>query len=128
MSEVRLGAQRALDAGRRHLEAVGLRDRVVDVEHRRQLARHLLARAQVDVVGLAVAVGEREVDLDPECPPALLEQEAQVDQLEAGRPADGLDDGDQALLERVSGHGCEVLTRRRPKKKVADRPPLPRSD
>src|SRR5262249_46402785 len=41
--EVLLGAQRPIDARRADLEVKRLRDRVLDVEHRRQLARQLLA-------------------------------------------------------------------------------------
>ena len=56
--EVRGGAQRAIDAGRADLEAVRLRDRILDVEHGRQLARHVLAVVEVDaVLGNLVAIG-----------------------------------------------------------------------
>ena len=44
------GPQRAVDARRADLEAVRLRDRILDVEHGRQLARQVLAVGQVDAL------------------------------------------------------------------------------
>ena len=109
--EVLGGAQRAIDARRADLEAERLRDRIFDVEHRGQLARQVLAVLEIDaVLGHGADVGgavEREVDRDAQRPSALLEQEAQIDQLVAGRLADGLDDRDQALLEGA-GRGHEI--------------------
>ena len=76
-----------------------------------KLARHRLAGLQVDAVlgdrRQVGVIGQRPVDLDAERPAALLEQEAQVDQLESGRRDDRLDDLDEALVERIAGHGAD---------------------
>src|ERR1041384_2359634 len=106
--EVRRGAQRAIDARRADLEVECLRDRILDVEHGRQLARQVLAVEQVDavgrnLVGIAVLV-ERPIDRHAQRPAALLEHEAQLDQLVASRLAHRLDDRDQTLLEWIARH------------------------
>src|SRR5690606_28528305 len=123
--EVRRGAKWTVDARRADLELVRLRDRVLDIEHGTQLAREILAVLEIDPVARNFRqvrdLAERNIDLDAQHPPALLEQEAHVDQLEPGRLKDGLDDRDQALVKRIARHI-------RAKKKVAGRPPLPRSD
>src|SRR5689334_4058798 len=84
--EVRRGPQRTIDAGRADLERVRLRNRILDVENRRQLARDVLAVFEVDAVARNLAevrdIGERQVDLHAQHPAALLEHEAQVDELE----------------------------------------------
>ncbi len=41
--EIRAAHQRAVDAGRGNFQPVGLLDRIVDVEHRRQRPRDILA-------------------------------------------------------------------------------------
>src|SRR5262249_9555651 len=135
--EVLGGAQRAIDARRADLEMKRLRDRVLDIEHRRQLARQVLAVDQIDTLGRdLVEIGllaERPVHRHAQRPSALLEHEAQLDQLVAGCLANRLDDRDQTLVQRVSGHDSEATNAARhetgrnrernrgPKKKVAER-------
>src|SRR6185503_8129394 len=107
--EVRRRAQRAIDPRRADLEVERLRDRVLDVEHGRQLARQGLAVREADAIRRhlvdAGVLVDRQVDRHAQRPAALLEHEAQVDQLVAACLADGLDDRDEALVEWVSGHG-----------------------
>ena len=60
--KVLLRAQRPVDPGRADLERVRLRDRIFHVEHRRQLAREVLAVLEVHPVGRHILRGHGLVD------------------------------------------------------------------
>src|SRR6185312_14342885 len=76
--EVRLLLERAVEPGRRDLEAVVAGDDVVDVEHRRQLAADLCAVVEPDA-----AFHSGLVDVDAQDPGAELVLELHVDELVA---------------------------------------------
>ena len=114
--EVALGPERPFDAGRAHLELVGVGDEVDDVERGAQVTRDVRAELEVDrrlARRQRLSCGAGLLDEHAEHPAAALGPEFDVDHLGPVRVHDRLENAQErgAIDHRALGRGNVVRHR-----------------